>query len=127
MNEDPLRVIPDSSRAAKMLIELFDRWQLTTREKLSLLGLPMSRRRVLAKYRAGRPLEDDRDKLERMKILLQIHGALRTLFPHHRDVAYGWVKRPNRAFHYLTPIQFIDKQGIIGLYQVLAYLHRQLG
>lgn len=126
MNASILKANVASSRATKMLMVLFDHWQLRTADQLNVLGLPKSRRRILARYRAGHLPADDRDKLERVAMLLRIHKALRLLFPNDRDVVYGWIKMPNRAFQYLTPIQHIDKHGMLGLYQVLAYLHRQL-
>ena len=117
----------DRNRVGRMLMTLFDHWQLSTGEQLSLLGLSKDNRAALTKYREGRPLANDRDKLERAGILLGIHKALRLLFPHNRELAYGWMKRPNRAFGGLTPAQLIDEQGLIGLHMVRAYLDRQRG
>lgn len=126
MNASTLRADVVSSRATKMLMVLFDHWRLRTADQLNVLGLPKSRRRVLAKYRAGDFPADDRDKLERVSMLLRMHKTLRLLFPNDRDVVYGWIKMPNRAFHHLTPLQHIDKHGMLGLHQVLVYLNRQL-
>jgi hypothetical protein len=70
---------------------------------------------------------NDRDKLERAGILLGIHKSLRLLFPHNRELAYGWMTQPNRAFQGLTPVALIDQQGMIGIYTVRAYLDRQRG
>lgn len=117
----------DRNRIGRMLMTLFDHWQLNTSEQLSLLGLSRDNRAALSKYRQGQPLSKDRDKLERAGILLGIHKALRLLFPNDRELAYGWMKRPNRAFHGLTPIQLIDQQGMIGMYMVRSYLDQQRG
>lgn len=117
----------DRGRIGKMLMTLFDHWQLPTSEQLSLLGLSKDNRAALSNYRQGRPLANDRDKLERAGILLGIHKALRLLFPHDRELAYAWMRQPNRAFHGLTPVQLIDQQGMIGMYMVRAYLDQQRG
>ncbi|WP_308364962.1 MULTISPECIES: MbcA/ParS/Xre antitoxin family protein [unclassified Microbulbifer] len=117
----------DRKRIGKMLMTLFDHWQLSTSEQLSLLGLSKDNRAALSKYRKGQPLANDRDKLERAGSLLGIHKSLRLLFPHDRELAYGWMKRPNRAFNGLTPTQLIDRQGMIGIYMVRAYLDSQRG
>ncbi|MCK0536967.1 MbcA/ParS/Xre antitoxin family protein [Alcanivorax quisquiliarum] len=117
----------DRSRISKMLMTLFEHWKLSTSEQLSLLGLSKENRAALSNYRQGRPLANDRDKLERAGILLGIHKSLRLLFPHNPELAYGWMQQPNRAFHGLTPVQLVDQQGMIGMYMVRAYLDRQRG
>lgn len=117
----------DRSRVGKMLMALFDHWQLSTSDQLSLLGLSRDNRAALSKYRKGQPLANDRDKLERAGHLLAIHKALRLLFPHNRDLAYAWMSQPNRAFQGQTPTQLIDQQGMLGLYMVRTYLDRQRG
>lgn len=117
----------DRSRVGGMLMTLFDHWDLNTEEQLSLLGLAKKNRAALRNYRAGKPIANDRDKLERAGNLLGIHKSLRLLFPHNRELAYSWMKRPNRAFNGLTPAQLIDQQGMIGIYMVRSYLDRQRG
>lgn len=117
----------DRVKIAKMIMRLFDHWQISTGYQLSLLGLSKENRGALTKYRGGQPLANDRDKLERASILLGIHKSLRLLFPSNRELAYGWMSQPNRAFHGTTPVQVIDEQGMIGLYMVRAYLDRQRG
>lgn len=127
MNIAPAPAELDRRRIGRMLMTLFDHWRLSTSEQLSLLGLSKDNRAALSKYRKGQPLANDRDKLERAGSLLGIHKSLRLLFPHDRELAYGWMKRPNRAFNGLTPTQLIDQQGMIGIYMVRAYLDSQRG
>lgn len=117
----------DRSRIGKMLIALFDHWKLSSIQQLSLLGLSKDNRAALSKYRNGQPLANDRDKLERAGILLGIHKSLRLLFPYNRDMAYGWMSQPNKAFNGQSPVQVIDREGMIGMYMVRAYLDVQRG
>lgn len=117
----------DRSRIGKMLITLFDHWKLSTAEQLSLLGLSKDNRAILSKYRHGHPLANDRDKLERAGILLGIHKSLRLLFPYNRELAYGWMSQPNKAFDGQSPVKVIDREGMIGMYMVRSYLDVQRG
>ena len=117
----------DRGRISKMLVTLFDHWKLSTSDQLGLLGASKENRALLGRYRRGEPLANDRDKLERAGILLGIHKSLRLLFPQNRELAYAWMTTPNRAFDGHTPVNLIDKQGMIGLYIVRAYLDRQRG
>ena len=117
----------DRARLGKMLTTLFDHWQLSTAESLALLGLAPDNRRTLSQYRDGKPLSSDRDRLERAGVLLGIHKSLRLLFPHNRNLAYAWMKTPNRAFDGFTPTQVIAQEGIMGAHMVRTYLDRQRG
>lgn len=77
---------------------------------------------TLTQYRNGQQPAKDRDTPERAGILLGIHTSLRSLFPHNRKLAYGWMTQPNRAFKGATPVELIDERGMAGLYMVQAYL-----
>lgn len=114
-------------RISRMLIALFDLWNLSIREQLGLLGIRKTNRSLLRRYRQGKPLANDRDKLERAAILLSIHKSLHLLFPHHRELAYSWMKTPNCAFKESPPVNLIDELGIMGLYIVQRHLDRQIG
>lgn len=117
----------DRNALSKMIMNLFDHWQLKTEEQLQLLGLSPKNRASLSKYRSGTPLANDRDKLERAAMLLGIHKSLRLLFPKNRDLAYSWMSRPNKAFGGVSPVQLITDHGMMGLYMVRSYLDRQRG
>lgn len=115
------------ARISKMLMALFDYWQLPDTQSLALLGLSPSNRAALSRYRRGSALANDRDKLDRAGSLLGIHKTLRLLFPRNRELAYAWMTTPNRAFGGQTPAEYAIKGGLLGLYTVRAYLDRQRG
>lgn len=117
----------DRRAIARMLSKLFDHWQLSTEEQLDALGLATTNRAALARYRRGEPIASSRDTLERAGHLLGIHKNLRLLFPHNRELAYGWMKLRNRAFDHRAPIDVIREYGFAGLLMVLAYLDRARG
>lgn len=114
----------DRGAVAKMLMRLFEHWQLTTEEQLSMLGLATDNRSALTRYRKGAPIAASRDMMERAGHLLGIHKNLRLLFPHNRDLAYSWMRSRNRAFEGRTPAQAICEFGFAGLLMVRAYLDR---
>jgi len=117
----------DRSELAKMVMRLFEHWQLSTEDQLSLLGLSTTNRGALTRYRKGEPLAPNRDLLERVGILLSIHKSLRLLFPRNRDLAYAWMTQRNRAFEGMTPVEAIKQWGFTGLLMVRAYLDRTRG
>ena len=82
---------------------------------------------MLTKYRRGEAISGSRDTMERAGYLLAIHKNLRLLFPHQRELAYGWIKTPNRAFDNRTPTEVIRQFGFAGLLMVRAYLDRARG
>lgn len=117
----------DRAALAKMTMQLLEHWRLAPADQLDLLGLAPDNRAALSRYRKGAPLANSRDLLERVGHLLAIHKNLRLLFPDHRELAYGWMSTPNRAFDHMTPVQAIKAHGFLGLLMVRAYLDRQRG
>ena len=117
----------DRSALAKMVMQLFTHWQLSTEDQLALLGLSTTNRGALTRYRKGEPLASNRDLLERAGILLGIHKSLRLLFPHNRDLVYAWMTQQNKAFEGMTPAETIKKWGFPGLLMVRAYLDKARG
>lgn len=112
---------------ARLLMKLFEHWQLDTADQLSLLGLAPDNRAALTRYRSGSPLANQRDLLDRAGGLLGIHKNLRLLFPADRDLAYRWMSTRNRAFDMRTPVEVIREWGFAGMLMVRAYLDRARG
>ena len=109
-----------------MVAKLFDHWELPGPDQAALLGLSPDSRATIARYRRGEPLADNADLLARAGHLLGIHKALRIIFPHDVDLAYRWVKAPNRRFSGQAPINTM-KQGFEGLLAVRRYLDFERG
>lgn len=125
--EPTLTASHDRGALARMVMTLFDHWKLCTEDQAALLGLAVSNRAALSRYRKGEPIGTSRDQLERVGHLLGIHKNLRLLFPHNRDLAYRWMMTRNKAFENLTPVDVIREWGFAGLLMVRAYLDRARG
>lgn len=110
------------SALAKMVIKLFQLWEIPTADQLDLLGLSAKSRSLLARYAKGDALPEGRDTLDRVGWLLSIHKALRLLYPQNKEIRYSWVNRRNEAFGNLRPLDVMKEQGIIGLARVSRYL-----
>lgn len=122
-------LISDQERIvlAKMLLRLFDHWRLDTASQLALLGLSITSRAMLSRYREGiTPLPFTQDVLDRAGWLLAIHQALRSLYPKNPELCYGWIKIRHSLFQNLTPLDYMKTQGLIGIAKVARYLQLQL-
>jgi len=126
MREIDLHQRGNRERLARMVVSLFDHWQVSASDQASLLGLSPDSRATVARYRKGEPLADNTDLLARAGHLLGIHKALRIMFPHDRDLAYRWVSAPNSRFGSRAPLE-IMKQGFEGLLAVRRYLDFERG
>jgi hypothetical protein len=126
----PLDADLHSSKAreqlAKMIIRLFDHWELPLTEQAGLLGLSRTNRASIARYRNGEPLADNQDLLDRVGCLLGIHKVLRIMFPQNRDLVYRWMTAPNRRFG-KRPIDVVLEHGFEGLLAVRRYLETERG
>jgi hypothetical protein len=106
---------------AKLVMQLFAHWGVSTAEQAALLGLSADNRATLARYRKGEPLADSRDLLDRAGHLLGIHKSLQTLFPQDRDLAYRWMSTPNRRLG-ARPVDAVIQRGFEGLLAIRRYL-----
>ncbi|HET9669227.1 MAG TPA: antitoxin Xre/MbcA/ParS toxin-binding domain-containing protein [Casimicrobiaceae bacterium] len=109
-----------------MVTRLFEHWDLPMAEQAAALGISAGSRSTLVRYRAGEPLADDRDLLDRVSHLLGIHKSLRILFPHDRDLAYAWMTTSNRRLG-ARPIDLVVRHGFEGLLALRRYLDFQRG
>src|SRR5688572_19008381 len=110
-------LMADSERIklAKMLLKLFLHWGLDTTAQLALLGLSPTSRAMLTRYRQGKtPLPYTQDMLDRAGWLLIIHHALRSLYPADTKRCYAWVTLRHQALQYATPVEYMQKNGLIG-------------
>lgn len=105
---------------AKMIVRLFRLWEISLEDKLSLLGLDNSDRKLLGDFGRGSPLPETEEMLKRATMLLEIHKNLHMLFPENRNLAYSWVKTYNQRFGH-PPLE-IMKSGLQGLASVYKYL-----
>ncbi len=117
----------DRLRTTRLVMKLFERWQIDNASQLNLLGMKSSSRAILSKYRNGsRAIPDDIDKLNRVGLLLFIHKCLRLQFPENPNLVYSWITRRNKNFDNKTPLEFIIQYGLIGLAKVVRYLEFEL-
>jgi len=126
VREIDLRQRGNRERLARMVVSLFDHWQVSAPDQASLLGLSPDSRATVARYRKGEPLADNADLLARAGHLLGIHKALRIMFPQDRDLAYRWVATPNRRFGGRKPLETM-KRGYEGILAVRRYLDFERG
>jgi len=112
---------------AKMVTRLFDHWKLSTMDQLAILGLNEKSRATLARYREGKPISNTRDLLDRVVYLLDIHAHLRLIFPHNKNLVYGWMTARVKDFGGATPIELVKSHGIVGLNMLRTYLDKAQG
>jgi hypothetical protein len=77
-------------------------------EQAAVLGIKPNRQR-LKELCDSHSIPDDPDKKYRVGLLLGIHKNLRILFPHNREIVYGWMKSPQADLEGEIPIQYIMK------------------
>ena len=114
------RVSEDEARAMlRAVLTMFDKWGLTTHEKLILLGSPSER--TFQRWRTGEIGTVSVDTIYRLGDLLGIHKALRYMFT-DTDRAYAWVKHANDAFGGATALAVMLQGAPIHISRVRAYL-----
>lgn len=114
----------ENNAAQRAILNLFQKWDLTTNEQSILLGGLSTR--TLQRWRNGEYGKIDIDLSTRLSILLGIHKSLRILFDDLSRV-YEWVKKPNNAFEGKSALDVMLMGRIIDLYSVRNYLDAARG
>ena len=109
-------------KLTRMIMRLFDHWELSTADQLELLGLSANSRRMLGQYRKKGVLPGNRDMQDRLGWLLVIHQNLRTLYPENPELCYSWINRRNQHLDNWTSLEVMKKQGLIGIFRVAQLL-----
>jgi hypothetical protein len=121
---NPRITATEAQAAARAVINLFARWELTDDEACEILGgLSL---RTYARWKKGEIGRIDRDLATRLSLLLGIHKGLRYLY---RDVeqAYRWIKKPNAVFAGQRALDVMIGGSIFALQRVRAYLDAERG
>ncbi len=117
----------DRVELSRVLVQIFDLWQLSITEQTNLLGLSIVSRVTLNRYREGKPLAAHRDLIDRACNVIRIYTSLEMLFPGNPKLSLVWVRTRNRAFGNLMPISVMCEKGYLGLVQVRRYLEFEKG
>ncbi|MGL5814588.1 MAG: MbcA/ParS/Xre antitoxin family protein [Aeromonas sp.] len=117
----------DPSKALPVVFRILDKWQCSTDEQLTLLGI--SSRSTLNKYKeSSGGIRLGVDLQERMSYILNIHKSLRLLFSLDESI-YGWVRKPNSHPFFAGRSAMDVMQGgrVADLYEVATRLHAWRG
>ena len=121
---NPRITLEEAQAAARAVMNLFARWELTDEEACEILGgLSL---RTYARWKKGEIGRIDRDLATRLSLLLGMHKALRYLF-RDPDQAYAWVKKPNAMFSGRRALDVMLDGSIFALERVRAYLDAERG
>ena len=108
------------ARITRMVMRLFDLWEISLEDQAALLGF--STIRPIKRYRNGASFPKKRELIIRAGELFSIHKSLRVMFPRNRTVAYRWPTSPNAAFDGRSPVDYMREHGFDGLVAVKQYL-----
>ncbi|MGO4405699.1 antitoxin Xre-like helix-turn-helix domain-containing protein [Bosea sp. RAF48] len=114
----------EASAAARAVIELFAKWDLSDAMASEILG--GISQQTYARWRAGRRPRLTRDLATRLSLLMGIHKALRILFSDAQR-AYGWVSKPNENFNGRSPAEMMAEGSIFALARMRSYLDAERG
>lgn len=113
----------ERKQQTRMIMQLFDHWNLTYKQQAIALGLSPNTGTSISKYKNGEQyLPLLRDIQDRIGHLLAIHKYLRRAYPFNKELAYRWITTPNADFNHQCPFDVIDREGYMGLVSIRNYL-----
>lgn len=104
--------VAKQQRLTRLIMQLFDRWDVDTPAVLALLGMKDDRQVRLQDYRHGtKALPDDPATLDRITHLLAIDHALERLYQHNADLRYSWIHLPNNELDGSSPLTIMTRNA----------------
>ncbi len=125
MNEKTMNEMTEDDfiSLTRLIMTILDEWGLSATEQLKVLNLPeKTPTRALRKYRTGVSFPKTQEVYERLEHIVGIFEALRTSYPHNKQMAMIWMNKCNKHFVTRSPIAVISEDGLQGLVQVRAHL-----
>jgi len=100
---------------------ILQKWQCSTAQMHTILGL--TTRQYNRAKRCPISVNFNRDQLERMSLILNIHSVLRTIFTNPKNI-YGFIKMDNHNpfFSGQSPLALIEQGSLITLYHVYKHI-----
>ena len=119
----PALTYDDRVQLARLIVTLFDSWEVRAEDQVALLGLPPETSTlVLRRYYENEPLPDEPAMNERVDHLLGIADALRTSYPHNAHMGAIWMNRRNNRFDNRTPLAVLLEDGLPGFFAIRTHL-----
>ncbi|HKS14349.1 MAG TPA: antitoxin Xre-like helix-turn-helix domain-containing protein [Pseudomonas sp.] len=99
-------------------LRILDRWKATTEQACKILRISRSTCTRARQADAGWSVSLDQDQMHRISFVLNIHGALRTIFDNPEN-AYGFPAMENRNafFNGRTPLDVMAQGDMVSLYE----------
>jgi putative toxin-antitoxin system antitoxin component (TIGR02293 family) len=121
---EPAITDDEGAAMARAVVNLFDRWDLSDAQAVVLLGGISAR--TWARWKSGEIGRLSRDLKARLSNLMAIHKALRIILVEQQR-AYGWLKRPNKAFGDRSALDVMLGGELTDLMRVRRYLDAERG
>lgn len=110
----------------KVAIRILERWKCTPEEQQAILGLA---RATYYKYKKNpESARLDRDQLDRVSYVLNIHAALNTVFENPAN-RYGFMRMRNHNpyFSGKAPIEIVSQGSMASLYETFKRIDAMRG
>ena len=119
----PLSNYENRAAQTRLIMNLFQLWQLDQASQLNLLDQSPKSRTLITKYRKGAGvLPRGGDLSKRVGLLLSIHKSLVLLFPEDKEIQQNWIHQRNQLLDNYTPLEVMKEQGLFGVAKVARFL-----
>jgi hypothetical protein len=101
---------------ARVVMGIFEEWELEAHWQGALLGLESLKPRELERYRRGTAFPDGPEIIERARHVIGIHQALQRTFPNPRMPSF-WLYTRSRQLNGV-PMEIMVEEGLAGMNRV---------
>ena len=112
---------------AKLIINIFRVFEISDADATVLLGYSEKNNRLIKGYKAGNPLTNRADLLDRSRLLVRLDYSLCDLYNKDLKTCSKWLVSPLKRLSSLSAIEFMKQNGIFGMTQVVNWIEKVNG
>ncbi len=112
---------------AGLLINIFRVFEISDADATVLLGYSEKNNRLIKGYKAGNPLANRADLLDRSRLLVRLHYFLSDLYDKDFKKCSKWLASPQKRLGSLSAIEFMKQNGTAGMKQVVNWIEKVNG
>lgn len=112
---------------AKILINIFRVSEISDADATVLLGYSGKNYQLIKGLKAGKPLTNRVELIDRAGLLIRLHYSLSDLYDNDFEKCSTWLASPQISLDNLSPIECMKQHGVSGIKQVVGRVEKANG
>mgnify|MGYP006342706681 FL=1 len=112
---------------AEILVNIFKVFEISDVDATVLLGYSEKNNRLIKGYKAGKPLANRTDLLDRADLFIRLHYSLSGIYDKNSKTCSLWLASAQKRLGNLSAIEYMKLNGVAGMIQVVDWVENVNG